>query len=54
VNGGRQGIFTLGLNWYLNPVVRLMFDWSKILDTNSFNQDAENLDIFQSRVQFAF
>ena len=54
VNGGRQGIFTAGLNWYLNPAVRMLFHWSKILDTNSFNQSAENLDIFQTRVQMAF
>ncbi len=54
VNGGRQGVLTVGLNWYLNPVVRLMFHWSKILDKNSVNSSAENLDIFQTRAQIAF
>ncbi len=54
VNGGRQGVVTFGVNWYLNPVVRLMFHWSKILDKNSVNQSAENLDIFQFRTQIAF
>ena len=54
VNGGRQGVLTLGVNWYLNPVVRLMFHWSKILDKNSVSNSAENLDIFQTRAQIAF
>ncbi len=54
VEGGEQGTFTLALNWYVNPTVRLMLEWSKILDTNSTNRDAEDLDVFQSRVQFAF
>ncbi len=54
VDGGEQGTFTLGLNWYMNPNIRIMAEWSKILDTNSANRDAEDLDIFQSRVQLAF
>ena len=53
-NGGRQGVLTVGVNWYLNPVVRLMFHWSKILDKNSVSNSAENLDIFQTRAQIAF
>jgi hypothetical protein len=31
-----------------------MLDWSRILDTGSANRRAEDLDIFQTRVQFAF
>ncbi len=54
VDAGEQGTLTLGLNWYLNPSTRIMAEWSKILDTNSTNRDAEDLDIFQSRVQLAF
>ncbi|MDJ0864732.1 MAG: porin [Myxococcota bacterium] len=54
VNGGRQGVLTLGLNWYLNSALRVMFDWSRILDTNSVASEAERLNIFQSRVDFHF
>ena len=54
VDGGRQGTFTLALNWYLNPLIRLMTEWSRIVDTSSPNEAAEDLNIFQSRVQFAF
>lgn len=54
VNGGEQRSMTLGLNWYLNANTRLMLDWSRILDTGSANRRAEDLDIFQTRVQFSF
>ena len=54
VNGGRQGVLTAGVNWYLNPVMRMLFHWSKILDKNEANSSAENLDIFQVRAQIAF
>jgi phosphate-selective porin OprO/OprP len=54
INGGEQQSMTMGLNWYLNANTRLMLDWSRILDTGSANRRAEDLDIFQTRVQFAF
>jgi len=36
VRGGEQKITTIGLNWYLNPVMRFMLDWQWV-DVNRFN-----------------
>ena len=30
VRGGEQKIATVGLNWYLNPDIRLMLDFSHV------------------------
>jgi phosphate-selective porin OprO/OprP len=54
VRGGRQGVFTLGMNWYLNPNIRMLFDWSRIVDANDLRFDANGLDILQGRVDFHF
>lgn len=54
VDGGRTGVFTLGLNWYLNPSIRLMFDWSRVIDADFEDGDAEGLNTFQGRVDFHF
>lgn len=63
VRGGKEQIFTVGLNWYLNPNIRLMFDWSHVLDiTHALGVDrvpgadaeADGLNIFQVRTQLAF
>ncbi|MEN9680882.1 MAG: hypothetical protein RLZZ627_775 [Pseudomonadota bacterium] len=35
INGGAMDIFTLGVNWYLTPRVRLMSDWVHVLATNT-------------------
>lgn len=57
VRGGEQRIFTAGLNWYLNPVVRLMFDYQHV-DIDRIN--AAGLEIGQDynaiamRTQLAF
>jgi phosphate-selective porin OprO/OprP len=36
VRGGEQKISTIGMNWYLNPVIRFMLDWQWV-DVNRFN-----------------
>jgi phosphate-selective porin OprO/OprP len=41
VHGGRLEQATLALNWYVNPHVRMMFDYSHVL-TNSNNATAAN------------
>jgi phosphate-selective porin OprO/OprP len=36
IRGGEQKISTIGLNWYLNPTVRMMFDYQHV-DVNRYN-----------------
>jgi phosphate-selective porin OprO/OprP len=57
VVGGTEKVFTLGLNWYVDPIVRFMFEWSRIVDTdrsNDVRKAAEGINIFQFRGQLAF
>jgi phosphate-selective porin OprO/OprP len=54
VSGGRQGVYTLGLNWYLNPALRVLFNWSRIVDGHSLVAGDEGLNVFQGRVDFHF
>lgn len=57
VTGGEEKVFTLALNWYVNPIVRFMFEWSRIVDTdhsNDVRKAADGINIFQFRGQLAF
>jgi phosphate-selective porin OprO/OprP len=45
VNGGHQKISTIGLNWYLNPDIRVMIDYLHV-DVDRFN--AAGLQVGQS------
>ena len=49
IRGGRLEDFTLGLNWYLNPNVRLM--WNYVLANPS---KGGIVNIFETRLQIAF
>jgi phosphate-selective porin OprO/OprP len=50
--GGNEDNLTLGLNWYLNPNTRLMFNYINAdIDHPLYSGD---LDIFQTRFQLAF
>jgi phosphate-selective porin OprO/OprP len=49
VDGGRLRDFTLGLNWYLNPNLRIM--WNYLFADPS---EGSEVDIFQMRLQLAF
>jgi phosphate-selective porin OprO/OprP len=54
VRGGSQGVVTLALNWYLNPNIRVLFDWSRIVTGNDLKFAAKGMNILQSRVDFHF
>ena len=49
IRGGELDTFTLGLNWYLNPNVRMMFNYVR-----ADLADSGEADIFESRVQVDF
>jgi phosphate-selective porin OprO/OprP len=59
VAGGRQTIYTAGLNWYVNANVRFMFDYQhgnitkQISSTNSGDAGAK-FEAFAMRTQVAF
>lgn len=55
--GGQEDVLTTGLNWYPNTNMRLMLEWSRILDTDgssALRQEADGLNIFQFRTQYTF
>jgi phosphate-selective porin OprO/OprP len=57
VRGGREGRMSTSLNWYLNPIVRMMFDWTHVTNGNdgSFTTDtAAGSNILTYRLQFMF
>jgi phosphate-selective porin OprO and OprP len=60
VLGGKGKRYTLALNWYLNPNVRFMADWSRTSDlTNgpivkANGSDVDDIDAFTLRGQWAF
>ena len=65
VRGGDQRIVTAGLNWYFNPVVRLMFDYQDVrisrlspsattFLTPAGAQVGQNYHVLSVRSQFAF
>ncbi len=55
--GGEEEALTTALNWYLNPNVRLMLEWSRIMYTDgssALRDAADGLNIFQFRTQYTF
>jgi phosphate-selective porin OprO/OprP len=57
VRGGQEGRMSTGLNWYLNPAVRMMADWTRVLNAKNgsvVTNSAKGLDIFTYRLQIAF
>jgi phosphate-selective porin OprO/OprP len=59
IRGGRQEGYTVGLNWYPNPVLRFLFDYQhlnidRLGTTAPFGQIGQKVDIAAARAQFAF
>ena len=59
VAGGRQTIYTAGLNWYANRNVRLMFNYlhgdiAKQVSSTNFGNTGSTFDAFAMRTQVAF
>lgn len=55
--GGSEKTLTGGLNWYPNRNVRMMFNWTHILETDESNEVrlyAPGMDIFSLRAQYAW
>jgi len=55
--GGEEDAFTAALNWYVNTNVRLMFDYTRIIDTdgtNAVRAAVPGLNVYQMRVQYTF
>ena len=59
VAGGRQNVYTLALNWYVNRNVRFMFDYlhgnvAKQVGPTNFGDTGSKFDAFAMRTQVAF
>lgn len=57
VVGGTEDTTSLALNWYINNNIRMMFDWTHILETdgsNTVRREAEGMDIVQTRLQWTY
>lgn len=54
INGGEADNITLGLNWYLNPNVRWMFNYVNSDLEDRAGVDDDSLNIFQTRMQINF
>jgi phosphate-selective porin OprO/OprP len=59
VAGGRQTIYTLALNWYVNRNVRFLFDYlhgniAKQVSPTNFGDAGAKFDAFAMRTQVAF
>jgi phosphate-selective porin OprO/OprP len=57
VRGGEQKISTIGVNWYLNPTIRMMLDYQHV-DVNRFNtagvQVGQTYNAMALRTQLVF
>ncbi len=54
IEGGEEQDITAGLNWYINPSIRFMFNYVKADLKNRENVPDDKIDIFQARFQIDF
>lgn len=54
IRGGDVDDITVGLNWYINQYVRLSANYVSVLDVDGGAHDADEPDIYEMRVQFAY
>lgn len=55
--GGEEDALSLGINWYLNRNLRIMADWTRILDTdesNTVRMFAPDMNLFTLRTQWNY
>jgi phosphate-selective porin OprO/OprP len=55
--GGEEGRVSTSLNWYLNPIVRMMLDWTHVTNTKKGSittNTATGTDVLTYRLQFMF
>jgi phosphate-selective porin OprO/OprP len=54
IEGGEQHNTTAGLNWYLNPYTRIMFNYVYAEVEGRADVEDGNINIFQGRFQVYF
>jgi phosphate-selective porin OprO/OprP len=56
IKGGKESNLTAGLNWYLSPNFRFMFNYirARVKDRKIPPVDSGRADIFQARFQIAY
>ena len=54
IEGGEQQNITAGLNWYINPSIRFMFNYINADLKNRENVPNDKINIFQARFQVDF
>ena len=59
IDGGRERNWTLGVNWYINPHLRVMANYTRVDNNGSADDDGDvpgddDPSIFQTRIQADF
>lgn len=54
IHGGKERNATLGLNWYLNPILRVSGNVVKVLKLDGGPLDGDKPTIFETRLQLVF
>jgi len=59
ITGGREQNWTLGANWYINPHLRLMANYTRVDNNSTADDDGDVLgnddpSVFQTRIQIDF